>query len=84
MADKKLWFKNKLYGWGWTPCSWEGWTVLFVYFVALVGIFVNVDHNSHSGSDTLIGISPHFIILTICLIIICYFTGEKPRWRWGK
>ena len=22
---QKLWFKAKLYGWGWYPCSWEGW-----------------------------------------------------------
>jgi hypothetical protein len=22
--------------------------------------------------------------LSIILIVICYFKGEKPRWRWGK
>ncbi len=33
----KLWFRAKDYGWGWTPCSGEGWIVTAIVLVALVG-----------------------------------------------
>ena len=81
---EKYWFKRKLYGWGWTPARWQGWAVIGVYVVALVKIFKDVDKGSHSGSDTLIGVFVPFIVLTIILILICYKTGEKPRWQWGE
>ena len=42
-----------------------------------------VDAHSHSGSDTLINFAPRFLLLTLGLYLICYFTGEKPKWQWG-
>lgn len=33
--EKKLWFCTKRYGWGWRPCSMEGWLVT-LGFIALV------------------------------------------------
>lgn len=81
---KKLWFKRKYYGWGWRPSSWEGWLVLLVYVLALRKVFIVRDRLSHSGSDTIIGITLPVIVLTIILILICYIKGEKPKWQWGK
>ncbi len=74
----KIWFKRKLYGWGWTPSSWQGWvTVLFwsIFFVSLVS---KID--DHEWLKNLIFI----IFSTGLLIYICYKKGEKPRWQWGK
>lgn len=82
-ASRKLWFKAKRYGWGWTPASAEGWLVLAVYFVILIKIFWKVDATSHSASDTLIAFDLPFVITTAVLVLVCYLTGEKPRWRWG-
>ncbi|MEK7586103.1 MAG: hypothetical protein AAB477_02645 [Patescibacteria group bacterium] len=81
---KKLWFKRKRYGWGWTPSTWQGWLVLIVYLVAMVKSSILVDIYSHSGSDTLIGYALPFILFTTILIIICYKKGEAPKWQWGK
>lgn len=80
---KKLWFKNKRYGWGWTPATWEGWLVLVVYFAGIIYLFQITDVGSHSGSDTLIGLSVPALALTGLMILICYLTGEKPGWHWG-
>ena len=44
---------------------------------------MQIDKNSHSVSDTLIGMVVPVFLLTIVLMQICYWTGEKPRWRWG-
>ncbi len=84
MKEKKLWFRAKRFGWGWYPVSWEGWGILLMYVFSVVSDFVHVDNHSHSGSDTLIGWSPHFFILTVFLIIICDARGEEAHWRWGK
>ena len=32
------WFKAKLYGWGWTPVTWQGFSVTLGY-IALVFLF---------------------------------------------
>ncbi len=84
MENRKLWFKRKRYGWGWTPTSWEGWLVLAVYLVAMLYDFRFINAAQHSVSDTLINFAPRFIILTIILIAICYYKGESPKWTWGK
>ncbi len=82
--SKKIWFKAKNYGWGWQPSSWQGWLVLLVFIGFNIKIFWLIDRSSHSVSDTLINFVLPFILSTVILIIICYFKGEKPKWRWGK
>ncbi len=82
--DKVIWFRRKTYGWGWTPCTWQGWFILAVYVAIIVRIFRGIDAQSHSGSDTLYVFLVPCIISTIVLIIICRIFGEKPRWQWGR
>jgi len=79
-----LWFKRRMFGLGWVPIRWQGWVVTLLYIIGLVSIFNEVDGRSRSASDTLISVAIPFIILTAFLIIICYKTGEKPMWQWGK
>ena len=84
MSMNKLWFKRKTYGFGWTPCSWQGWIVIVVYVVLLVLSFRLIDGVQDSSSDTLINFAPRFILLTLVLIFICYKKGEKPKWQWEE
>ena len=81
---ENLWFKAKKYGWGWYPSKWQGWVVLALYTIATILHFINIDKFSHSASDTLVNFLVPFIINTTFLLIICYATGEKPKWRWGE
>ncbi len=83
MQDK-FWFKTKQYGWGWYPATWQGWAVLAMYIFTLFSIVTFVDNHAHSASDALMGFFPSAYILTVFLIIICYATGQKPRWQWGS
>ncbi len=85
-TPNKLWFKAKLYGWGWAPATWQGWLTIFIY-IALIFIIVStreeyIPGNPDSGSNFLTFATP-IIVLTALLIIICYKKGEKPRWQWG-
>ncbi|MEI7810659.1 MAG: hypothetical protein WCI41_03875 [bacterium] len=73
----KLWFKRKSYGWGWTPCSWEGWIVILVWIIALMFIIANIPYET----------TTHFLIVSLMvllLIFVCYKKGEKPKWQWGN
>jgi hypothetical protein len=81
---KRLWFKAKLYGWGWYPATWEGWLCLFIYLVLGVLLAMRAEAVSNTELEVFMQIFPGMLILTLVLIYICYKTGEKPRWRWGK
>ena len=79
---KKLWFKRKIYGWGWYPVTWEGWVVILVYMGAVFGFAATIDEQSPPRELVFTFFLP-ITLLTITLIRICYATGEKPRWQWG-
>ncbi len=80
---KGYWYRRKMYGWGWTPATWQGWVSLLVYVVGITVIFMRVDVDTLSTSDALINITIPIIALTAALIITCYLKGEPPRWQWG-
>ncbi len=80
---KELWFKRKIYGWGWYPCSWQGATVTLIYVLLIIAFSQTIDANSIPSEIFFTFILP-IILLTIALIRIAYKKGEKPRWSWGK
>lgn len=80
---KRYWFKRKYFGWGWYPSTWEGWVVITVWTFAVVKIFLKIDQNSHSESDTLRPFLLWLFVFMFILIGICYWKGEKPRWQWN-
>lgn len=73
----KVWFKSKLYGWGWTPVTWQGWTVTAAWAVLLFISIITFDHEWLK--NTLV-----IFFITTLFIIICYKKGEKPERRWGR
>ena len=82
----KLWFKQKSYGWGWTPSTWQGWVVLGVHILGLLvasRIFLK-----DAPEDELSRELVYFLIWTFVqsgiLIYITYKKGPKPEWRWGR
>ncbi|MEK7649642.1 MAG: hypothetical protein AAB367_01610 [Patescibacteria group bacterium] len=80
---KKLWFRAKDYGWGWQPCSWQGWLIIAAYIAGMFFIALRIDTRSHSASDALISFIPLSIILTAIVIWISSAYGERPEWRWA-
>lgn len=62
---RSIWFKA--WGWIYRPVSWQGVTVCLLALVFCVQVFVAIDRNSHSVSDTLYGIYP-FVVPTLMLL----------------
>lgn len=83
MKEKKLWFKAKRYGYGWYPVSCEGWTVTVLCIYAILKGTWYLGPTWSLKTD-LFYIFTRVFIPVICLLVICYAKGEKPRWRWGK
>jgi hypothetical protein len=82
--EKKLWFKAKTYGWGWTPITWQGWAITLLYIVVSFLVFFRIDGNQQSVSDILVNFVFVEAFLTLLLIWVCYIKGEKPHWSWGR
>jgi hypothetical protein len=85
LQSSRFWFKRRRYGWGWMPCTWQGWVTVAVF----IGIVV-------IGSKTILPAKPAqpsprewtvFFGLNLAavlfLIIVALVKGPIPRWRWG-
>lgn len=77
------WFKRKLYGFGWVPARWQGWTTLFVYvaFVIWLSLSVPADVSDETAVAYVLG---PILGATLLLLAISWRTGEPLRWQWGK
>lgn len=73
------WFPAKRYGWGWSlPCAWQGWVVLVLWTAALgAGLWWR-----HASAT--VGAAAFVAGMSGILVLICWLTGEPPRWRWGE
>jgi hypothetical protein len=82
--DDKKWFKAKRYGFGWTPCAWEGWLVIVAYLLLVLwgGWFFDYTSSTEVTMAKYFGL--YVFLLSTILVAISYFTGEKARWRWGE
>ncbi len=77
---KGYWFKHKLYGWGWVPVTWQGWSItgIFIAYILYLGLQLE-----QLGESYLQGFFIRLLLAVLLLVWICYRTGEKPRWSWG-
>jgi hypothetical protein len=78
--QRRYWFPAKRYGWGWgLPSAWQGW-VVFALYVALV-VAICVGYPPKSGVVRFVVL---VAVATGLLTLVCWLTGEPPRWSWGE
>jgi hypothetical protein len=68
---KAVWFKS--WGWIYRPISWQGILAILVTLAFCIQVFIAVDRNSHSVSDTLYGIFPYFVPA----LVLLYWVASK-------
>jgi hypothetical protein len=69
------WFKK--YGWIYRPTYIIGWILCLLVLTFIIWVFVVVDRNSHSVSDTLIGVFPWVWIALATLNWIASKTSKE-------
>lgn len=78
LPPDQAWFPPKTYGWGWgVPRRWQGWAVVAAFVAAQV------------GAAALLPRHPGWFVAAVVvngagLIAVCWWKGERPRWRWGQ
>jgi len=71
------WFKP--WGWIYRPISWQGFLACLVALAFGIQVFIAVDRNSHSVSDTLYGIFPYVIPCLMILYWVASKTSSLPE-----
>jgi hypothetical protein len=66
------WFRN------WRPVAWQGWIALTVVGVVGLGVFIVMDSDSHSVSDTLNRIVPTYSLLIALIVRLWLGRGVSP------
>jgi len=79
----KYWFKAKLYGWGWVPVRWQGWAAILIFVVLIICSGLSLDKKPEPSATDLAWFFLRIAVTVAILMIVCYKTGEKPRWQWG-
>jgi len=80
---KRYWFRAKLYGWGWTPATWQGWVVIGIFFVLLLWNAFSLPGNDRATTEDLGKFFARLVVIIAGILAIAWKTGEKPRWQWG-
>jgi hypothetical protein len=73
----RRWFRQ----WGWIhrPASWQGVVLVLLAVLFCLQVFVAVDRQSHSVSDTLYGIFPYVVPCLMVLDWIASKTSGRVR-----
>ena len=80
----RYWFRQKRYGWGATPTTWEGWLSSLVFLVVVLAInagIILLVPTRRDAAAVLVG------TVIVVIILFCVLAAAKTeggwRWRWG-
>ena len=71
---KKSWFKT--WGWIYRPISMPGVILVLLAIAFSVQVFIAVDRESHSVSDTLYGVFPYIVPCFLVLVWVASKTSS--------
>lgn len=76
-AGKGYWFVPRMFGYGATPVTWQGWAIVGTFVAIAVGSAFAIRHEA-----AMIAV---LTVLTVPFLAIVYAkTDGKWGWRWGR
>jgi len=79
MKFNKYWFKPRRFGYGATPTTWEGWTVVIVFIAYLLSLSVLITNGNTSK---------YLLYLFAGIVAVAAISKKKTdgewKWNWGK
>ena len=80
----KYWFRQKTFGYGATPNTWQGWLLTLVAVALVFAVVIEAQQIPDKHAGMLVALSGAAIIL-IAFSVITYLKTEGGwRWRSGK
>jgi uncharacterized membrane-anchored protein len=80
----KYWFRQKSFGIGSTPNTWQGWAVTLGGVLLVFLIVIEAQQIPDHRTSTLVALSG-VVIVSVALSVICWLKTEGGwRWRSGK
>ncbi len=87
LKDKpqELWFKNKRWGYGWSPNTKNGWIVTIAY-LAVIYVLAEVFASQGEELDLMFSLLIGFavVVTTLVLFFVSLRHAPKPKWQWGE
>jgi hypothetical protein len=74
---KKPWFRE--WGWVYYPISWQGVVLIVLILAFCVQVFLAIDRNSHSVSDTFYGVFPYIVPSILVLLWVASKTSVREQ-----
>ncbi len=89
-AEKRYWFRPKMYGYGAQPLNWKGWMAVLVYVAVVMSFTVpltflpTLSEPERAGGDVAIWLVL-MVVVTLTFVGLCWVkTDGQWRWRWGQ
>jgi uncharacterized membrane protein AbrB (regulator of aidB expression) len=79
--SSEFWFKPKTLGYGATPTTWEGWAVVAVYSLVVLGCVVAMTVRKDSFS-TFVSSIAMIVVATVVLVVVSVQKTDGT-WRWN-
>jgi len=80
---RRYWFRQKTFGYGATPNSWQGWLFVIASAVAVTALIIAADFQRDNATRfLLIAIGLPLIVIPTVLIARAKTEGGW-QWRWG-
>lgn len=78
------WFKQKRYGYGATPSTWQGWALTGVYLIIMIGLSLWLTEGAAQAQARTLPFFALVAVVTMIFVAIVLRTTEGGwRWRWG-
>jgi hypothetical protein len=77
------WFKRRRYGYGWTPATWQGWSLLAALIVLVLLPVPFIADDDGAGPEPW-GYLFYVFVMVVLFILAAIKKGPTPHWRWGR
>jgi hypothetical protein len=71
LVGRKAWFGPKPGAWGWQPCCWQGWVMLFGWSATFLAVLEFRDQSPIAGIAWMVA-------MATLLIDVCILKGSSP------
>ena len=79
----EFWFRPKTFGYGATPTTWEGWAVIAVYGLVILGCVAAMYLRKQSLPTIASSIAIMVVATVMMVVVSVQKTDGAWRWSWG-